>query len=91
MQNERTHGDDSAGAHETFGRRSLSDDTLNLGIREHAEGCVPGSTRRGPLSSRESSKWSRKAIMRDSIEVGACAYVTPALTDHGPHPGISRR
>ncbi len=29
--------------------------------------------------------------MRDSAVAGACAYVMPDLTDHGPHPGASRR
>ena len=53
--------------------------------------CVLGSRRSGPLSSRESSKSRRSATTRDSAVAGACAYVMPDLTGHGPHPGASRR
>jgi hypothetical protein len=39
MHDERPYRHDCASAHETFDRRTLSDDMLDLGVREHAE-CV---------------------------------------------------
>ncbi len=53
--------------------------------------CVPGSTRSGPLSSVELSMWIRSATTLRSTSPGACAYSTPAFSDHGPQPGASRR
>jgi hypothetical protein len=53
--------------------------------------CEPRITRKGPFLAPHPSKWMRIVSIRETISELGRTWLTPALIDHGPQPGISFR
>jgi len=49
VQDERTHGDDASGRHETVNGRNLSDETLDVGLRQDTQGMGSGKDTQWPV------------------------------------------
>ena len=92
MQDERTHGHNATGRHETINGRSLSDETSDAGLQPHTERLRSGKHTPWHLVISPSRRNITEGRRRVTAPVGgAYAEVIPDLIDRQFHAGTSQR